>query len=338
MKPRAVPRAVSAAVLLLAVAACDAAPPDRTEPTQPARPSIGAWHQLVYHVRLGASLLVNGAPETGHAPEAPLELWSWNGRAWQRADAGTQGERPRWRNFAAVAYDTDRSVLVVHGGLQASGAAIDETWEWDGQRWTLYPATGPGGREGAKLAYDPVRRLMVLVGGATRTGVTADTWGWDGSTWRRLADTGPSARFPGFLEYDAASRNLVLYGGHTIDGPFALPDTWMWDGIRWRLAAAQSAPGPRVNVSAAYHQKLGRLVQIGGGDDAKMYGDLWAWDGTAWTRVPGDGIAPRQGVGLAYDGNRDRLVLTGGLDQPGTAARLQDVWEWDSTRWVRVLA
>jgi hypothetical protein len=340
-------RAVPIAVLLLAAGACDAAPAPTLTPT-PApsaarssyatRPVLGAWHQLVYHARLGTSILVNGAPETGHPADAALELWSWNGRAWGRADAGTQGERPRWRNFAAVAYDNDRSMLIVHGGVQTAGTMLDETWEWDGQRWTRYPATGPSGREGAKLAYDPVSQLTVLVGGATGNGVTGDTWGWNGLQWRRLAGPGPSARFPGFLEYDAARRKLVLYGGHTVDGPFALPDTWLWDGTRWTLAAAQSPPGPRVNVSAAYHPKLSRLLQFGGADNDRMYGGMWAWDGTTWTRVPGEGVPARQGVGLAYDAVRDRLVLTGGLDAPGTAARLQDVWEWDGARWTQVLA
>ena len=145
------------AVALVGVGCGSAAPaPDgggRTPSASAAvRPTIGAWHHLVYDARLGAVVLVNGAPERGLPADAPLELWSWDGRAWRRLDPGG-GEVPRWRNFAAVAYDTDRSVLIVHGGLQGEGRPLDETWEWDGQRWRRFPAdgptTGPGGREGS---------------------------------------------------------------------------------------------------------------------------------------------------------------------------------------------
>jgi hypothetical protein len=333
------------AVALVGVGCGSAAPaPDgggRTPSASAAvRPTIGAWHHLVYDARLGAVVLVNGAPERGLPADAPLELWSWDGRAWRRLDPGG-GEVPRWRNFAAVAYDTDRSVLIVHGGLQGQGSPLDETWEWDGQRWRRYPgggpAEGPGGREGARLAYDAARRLAVLVGGVSAAGATDESWGWDGTTWRRLSGTGPGTRFPGLLEYDPEHRTVVLYGGHGIDGPTALSDTWLWDGGRWRPAAPPASPGPRVNVAATFHAGLRRLVQVAGADDARMNGDLWTWDGAAWTRLPDSGLPPRQAVGLAYDQRRDRLVLTGGLDRPGTADRLQDVWEWDGARFTRVL-
>jgi hypothetical protein len=116
-----------------------------------------------------------------------------------------------------------------------------------------------------------------------------------------------------------------------------LADTWLWDGARWRAAKPPTTPGPRFNMAATFHPGLGRLIQVAGADGTVMYGDVWTWNGTTWTRLPDSGLPPRQAVGLAYDIRRDRLVLTGGLDQPGTAARLQDVWEWDGTRFTQVL-
>jgi hypothetical protein len=327
---------VAMAGTVLAAVGCSADPPP--PPPEPApRPSFGAWHDTVYADGLGAVVVVNGGPEAGKPATDPLETWAWDGAGWRAvAPAGADG--PRWRNFAAIAYDTDRDVLVVHGGLQGRGAGLAETWEWDGAAWTRHPAPGPGSREGAKMAYDAARRLTVLVGGATAAGPAADTWGWDGTTWRRLAAGGPAARFPGPVVYDAARQAVVLYGGHTIDGPHALADTWEWRGDAWRSVSADSAPGPRVNAAATYHAGLGRVVLVAGADDAGMHGDAWSWDGRAWTPLPADGLTPRQAHGLAHDPRRDRLVLTGGLDRPGTAARLQDVWEWDGSAFTRVLA
>jgi hypothetical protein len=60
---------------------------------------------------------------------------------------------------------------------------------------------------------------------------------------------------------------------------------------------------------------------------------MWAWDGSAWARIETSGQPNRQAHGVAYNGRRQRLVLTGGLDRPGSAARYQDVWEWDGHAW-----
>lgn len=78
---------------LLTLAGCTAAPPTRppaptptAAPTTAAatQPTIGSWHALVYHARLGMSVLVNGGPEGAGVAEAPLELWGWNGRTWRQ--------------------------------------------------------------------------------------------------------------------------------------------------------------------------------------------------------------------------------------------------------------
>lgn len=315
-----------APVLLLA--GCSGPP---SPPPEPPRPVFGAWHDTVYADGLGAVVVVNGGPEAGKPQTDPLETWAWDGATWRAvAPAGADG--PRWRNFAAVAYDSDRDVLIVHGGLQGRGRALDETWEWDGTGWSRRTARGPGGREGGKLVYDAARRLTVLYGGPDDAG----TWGWDGTAWRRLAEAGPQTRFPGPVVYDPVRRRVVLHGGHRPDGPYALGDTWEFDGATWRAAPSGPGPGARVNAAGTFHAGLGRVVLVGGSDDVTMHADAWAWDGTAWTALPAAGLTPRQAFGLAYDPRRDRLVLTGGLDQPGTAERLQDVWEWDGTAFTRV--
>jgi len=228
-------------------------------------------------------------------------------------------------------------VLVLHGGLQGRLQPLDETWEWDGQAWRGFSGAGPGGREGAGMTYDAARKMTLLVGGANTQGVRSDTWGWDGATWRQLASTGPSARFPGFVAYDTARSSVVLYGGHVVDGPVpAVGDTWLWNGQSWRRVFEQSPPGPRVNTGVAYHARLGQLVLVGGGGEKSTLDDMWVWNGTSWTQLPDSGLPARQASGIAYDATRDRIVLTGGLVQPGLAERYQDIWEWDGTRFTEV--
>ncbi len=336
-------------LLAVTITACEQNPaplptPSVPPPSAPAasRPTIGQWHQLVYHQRLGTTILVNGGPETGQAPDHPLELWSWDGSSWRPlTPAGPAGpDTPRWRNFASVAYDSDRGVLVVHGGLQGRAAPLPETWEWNGQTWRQFSAAGPGGREGAGMTYDRARKVTLLFGGGNQdqTAVLGDTWAWDGARWRPLTEEGPSERFPGLMQFDQAHNTVVLYGGHVIvdSGPPAVSDTWVWNGQRWRQAAADSPPGPRVNTGSVFHERLGRVLMIGGGDVSTTLDHVWAWDGTTWTQLAANGMPHRQAHGLAYDPRRDRVILTGGLDQPGSLNRYQDVWEWDGATFTRV--
>jgi hypothetical protein len=326
--------AAAVACVLIGASACQQ---DNTEPVPAApaeRPEFGQWHELIYHEGLGTTVLVNGGPESGQAADAPLELWSWDGQTWSLLSR----DGPTWRNYAAVAYDSERDVVVVHGGLQQRSGLFDETWEWDGQTWRELADAGPGGREGAGMAYDQTRGRVVLYGGADEAGVHADTWSWDGTTWQRLASTGPPARFPSLMEYDPAREEVVLYGGHSIaEGrPSALADTWVWDGRSWQEVESSSAPGPRVNAPGAFHSGLGRMVMIGGGSENETLGDVWTWDGSMWSELPTDAVPRRQATGLAYDDTRDVVVLTGGLDRAGATDRYQDVWEWDGATFGRV--
>ena len=63
------------------------------------------------------------------------------------------------------------------------GAAVfAETWERDGEHWSLRDAASAVGfRNNAALAYDAKRARMALFGGAALSGVPlGDTWEWDG--------------------------------------------------------------------------------------------------------------------------------------------------------------
>ena len=76
-----------------------------------------------------------------------------------------QGEAPPPRAGAAVAYDARRGVLVVFGGTTDNRSDSDETWTWDGRRWTrLHPATSPPPVRDALMTYDAAREMLVLHG------------------------------------------------------------------------------------------------------------------------------------------------------------------------------
>ncbi len=288
---------------------------------------------VFYHTGLGQVLLVNGGPETGKPADDPLELWSWDGERWTLVAADPDG--PTWRNWAAIAYDPTRNVLVVHGGLQARMKGLDETWEWDGNIWKKFTSTGPGGREGALMVHDPARQAMVLFGGADEMEIRGDTWEWKDGEWSKVSETGPAPRFPAGMVYDPLRQQVLLYSGHfaATSGEFVpFDDLWVWDGTRWQQLPVQGdTPGHRTHAALVFDPETDNILLFSGGSDIFLR-DIWAWDGDGWTGSSISGMPARSGHSVAYDPERDRFILFGGIDRPARPAR-NDTWEWDRTTW-----
>src|SRR5215208_1204181 len=143
-------------ILIVLMGACGAAPTENAVPMSTAEATLtpptiisptsmnspvleaGQWTRIFYHDGLEQVVMVNGGPEHGKPAEELLELWGWDGAQWSLISADTNG--PTWRNWAGVAYDSGRDVLVIHGGIQGQNY-FNETWEWDGQDWKLFTNT-----------------------------------------------------------------------------------------------------------------------------------------------------------------------------------------------------
>jgi hypothetical protein len=278
-------------------------------------------------------LLVNGGPESGKPVKDPLELWSWDGNRWTLVAADPDG--PTWRNWAAIAYDETRNTLVVHGGLQSPAERFNETWEWDGRTWTKFTSSGPGAREGSLMAYDAARRVMLLFGGAQGMDIQGETWEWKDGEWNLVSETGPAPRFPGGMVYDPMRQQVLLYSGHfaSATGEFVrFDDLWAWDGTGWHQLPVQGdTPGHRTHAAMVVDPATENILLFSGGADT-FQSDIRAWDGESWSELPASGTPARSGHSVAYDRERDRFVLFGGIDRPARPA-LNDTWEWDRTTW-----
>ncbi len=307
------------------------APPGEPDPTAStpvaAGPELGAFHELLPDPTGDGLVLLTGPPEQVASGE-PLVLWRWDGTAW--AEVPASGEVPPARNFFAAAYDDTRDVVLLYGGdLPAAESAT--MWEWDGTRWRASEAGGPGPRIAASMSFDSDAGQAVLYGGDDGQGaILNDTWAWDGRAWAQLPGRGPSPpRFPGAMVTPPGGET-VLFGGHQVvdeDLPPALADTWVHEGDGWRLVDGTGAEHDVVNARALVHPRLGTLV-VGGSDLETERGDVLRWVDKRWEVVGRGAFPPRQAFGLGYDEARDVVVLTGGVVEPGSTARHQDVWEW----------
>ena len=296
------------------------------------------------HPRLGHALTYDAARKRvvlfgGDSLRSGLlgDTWTWDGENWtQVADTGPS---PR-REFAMV-FDAARQQVLLFGGGRGD-SHFGDTWQWDGENWTQVADSGPSARSGHAMAFDAVRKRAVLFGGESAANALAgDTWEWDGQQWVQREDTGPSPRRGHAMAYDNRHHRTVLFGGTTAGGVSA-GDTWLWDGATWTqvahfglqpcLAAGMVFQGDAVGF-------FGGITSVQPTPAPRILGNTWEWDGKLWTQRQDIGPSARWSHSMAYDSDRQRTVLFGGLsafgplDDPNLPDNLLgDTWELPPTK------
>ena len=100
-------------------------------------------------------------------------------------------------------------------------------------------------------------------------------------------------------------------------------------GSRRRKVTRRKAVERMYGVSLTRQE---RLNGIGAGN--ALISDTWAWDGKVWTRIATEGPPARIQFAMGYDTLRDRIVLFGGVNNKPQRI-LDDLWEFDGTRWAQ---
>lgn len=157
----------------------------------------------------------------------------------------------------------------------------------------------------------PAAILLACASGVTWHDADAQTCG---AQWSRVDDGTPPVRRYHSSTFDAARNRVMLFGGEGNPIIYSnlgsntrlLGDLWEWDGVRWRIAsmgndAVPSQPpssvGPSGYLGAAMVYRADRrTVVVDGGSTNPLTssgsGELWEWDGAAWTQLGIGGTAP----------------------------------------------
>ena len=267
------------------------------------------------------------------------EVWELEAATPTFTDRTSPQDMPSARSDHAMAYNPSTRRVYLFGGHDntAKTGPMDDLWEWDGKAWTqVVTDTGPPGAYGAGLAYDPVRKSLILYGGMTAGGIFAksDTWEWnsDSRRWTPLSPSnnpGP-AQFLGMVT-DTTHGTVLLFGSQD-------EHVWEWDGrtLTWTdrtPLGLTTASTQKATTIMAYDEGRQRLFLYEGWTKGSVSGSsasgFWEWDPVTagWLlRDPNDGLNSVTALAATYDSIRRRIIL---LPEASSADSSQ-TWELDA--------
>ncbi|MBL8748175.1 MAG: hypothetical protein JNK78_03380 [Planctomycetes bacterium] len=180
-------------------------------------------HAMAFDSLRGRTVLFGG-----HVGSAVFsgETWEWDGASW--IPVASTG--PAARAAHAMVYDSSRHRTVMFAGYSTGSIYVEygDTWEWDGQTWTLAASSGPAPRTEHEMAYVSHTNRTVLHGGYSGGGPLPETWEWNGSAWTQAAGATPSSNFSHAMVYDDAHGLVLLFGGYAGTTGFFVPTAETW--------------------------------------------------------------------------------------------------------------
>lgn len=289
-----------------------------------AGPSPRANHAMAFDEARGVSVLFGGLIDDSGTSLGSDETWLWDGTNWKLA---SPTDRPTPRHGHAMAYDSERNVVVLFGGMDDKGNLLNDTWTWNGSAWTDLRVGGPRIRSEHAMAYDADRHEVVLFGGNDGIDALDDTWVWNGTAWEmRNPATLPPARSSHAMSDDDRACGALLFGGQDDSGR-GLSDTWFWNGQDWTAVTATDKPTGRFDHGLVYDSSRRRSVLFGGAAalvPVTELGDTWEFEASRIVDVSffAD-VSPSAAEGILSD--RDALVLQSGALIGGTA--IVNTWQ-----------
>ncbi len=149
--------------------------------------------------------------------------------------------------------------------------------------------------------------------------------------------TSPLPMFSRQVAYHEAADQLFVHGAG-----LNFSETWTLQSGKWTKSGSTLSPGRRFDAALCYRDAARDIFLFGGdaGPPSPLWplslADTWSWNGVSWQQLAVNGPA-RAGMGMAYDSERDRVVVFGGVRSTGaTLSALNDTWEWNGVRWINI--
>ena len=299
-----------------------------------------------------------------YGSQGTREVWEIDAATYACQDRSAPTNVPLPRSNHALAYNPSTGKTYVFGGTDMNQQLFDDLWEWDGTTWAeVVTDVRPPARSDAGLAYDPVRKSLILYGGQSwdMTGmsyqtVLGDTWEWNSTTrkWTQLSPkVSPDPLYSHGMVTDTTHNKILLFAGmssylYYLPPPVPGPgnkdpmrnEVWEWDGtsMTWTNRTpivSASAPSPRQYPILAYDETRQKLF-VEESSTWGYYGNgnpsaFWEWDpvSAGWAIYDtGDYLNYGYPYCAAYDSNRRREIVYG--DLWNTMTGIHETWELDA--------
>ena len=244
-----------------------------------AGPRARGFAGVAFHAERG-TIVLHGGRAHGRVPHS--DTWEWDGTSWSPIEE----DGPFASDHHGLVYLEHSNQLLAYGGWNGAGV-IDETWVFD-TAWHRLEIAGPPPRSAFGMAYDSGREVAVVAGGLWIEGQYADVWEFASGAWRAASGPYDNSSIDHLsLAFDPVRDQVVGFGGKNYKGQM-LDRTFRTEGgALTRLA--DGGPVARHSSPLAWDGASERLLLFGGkvyeGEEQLPLGDLWAWDGRAWTRL-----------------------------------------------------
>jgi len=250
------------------------------------------------------------------------DMWNWNGFDWVQLPAQ---QTPPARRGGVMVTDVANGNIVLFGGRDtANNTVLDDTWTWDGIRWTQHQVAGPAGRSLAAATSSAGLGGVLIAGGQDQAAQSlADVWLWNGERWTQRANL-PTPRSVANMGVEGANGRVILVGGqHENDCCHAGTLAYDIAGDSWtqleNVGPPLSTQGSAMASDGVRNELVRFAGSVQGGDSID---ETWFWAGDVWRQ---DAIqnppSPRSRLGMTFDPERGNILIFGGLDREGTPLR-----------------
>lgn len=258
----------------------------------------GSWSNLNYQdvnsmVSYKGSLYVGLGTVAGNA-----DVYKWDGSTWTKI--GGDSANSSW---TGVAETTVTSMTVWNGYLYAglgNTVATADVWRWDGTTWSQVGGDGingtwsssPRNTDSLVVFKD---RLCAGLGGS---GAYSELWCWSGSgNWVKIGG-GNGAGVNSSWSVSADIYTMAVYKDKlyvSVNRSSHIAEIWVWDDVSWTKIAGGGVNGTWADATYTFAESMavynGELyVGMFFTGSSSPTGDVYRWDGTAWSQVGGDGI------------------------------------------------
>jgi hypothetical protein len=274
------------------------------------------------------------------------DLWMWENDNWTRLDEGS-ATRPSPRQYAGLAFDTDRDILVLFGGQVYGGEEGDEV-VYDFETWEFSPATGqwteilpdapPVGK--AQLVYDGISKKVVMIGVTDDDLATPLMYTYDGATheWTKESPAKlPTCTNEGSL-FQQSNGRLIYFGGLCRTGTPASEEVFEFADNTWTKLTLIAGAARGIAQATTWDPEKDRAVVYGGTQIGStiLVSFTNRYENLRWSRVPESQTRPQGRSLMAFDKDPrgDRVLMYGGLSEFGAVIYLADSWSLQNGRWL----